>query len=31
MVLDTNVEAHAAWRNAGYSPQPNWSRWVKPL
>ena len=31
MVLDTNTEAHAAWRNAGYSPQPNWSRWVKPL
>lgn len=31
MVLDTNTEAHPAWRNAGYSPQPNWSRWVKPL
>ena len=31
MVLDTNTEAHSAWRNAGYAPQPNWSRWVKPL
>ncbi|MFF1380042.1 GNAT family N-acetyltransferase [Streptomyces sp. NPDC058308] len=31
MVLDRNDLAHHAWRAAGYAPQPQWSRWVKPL
>ncbi|MGY1456238.1 GNAT family N-acetyltransferase [Streptomyces sp. SS8] len=31
MVLDHNTSAHHAWRAAGYAPQPQWSRWVKPL
>jgi ribosomal protein S18 acetylase RimI-like enzyme len=31
MVLDENASAHPAWRSAGYAPQPQWSRWVKPL
>ncbi|MEU8888696.1 GNAT family N-acetyltransferase [Streptomyces sp. NPDC048442] len=31
MVLDENALAHPAWRSAGYAPQPQWSRWVKPL
>ena len=31
MVLDRNELAHRAWRAAGYAPQPQWSRWVKPL
>ncbi|MEU1665474.1 GNAT family N-acetyltransferase [Streptomyces sparsogenes] len=31
MVLDDNTLAHHAWRAAGYAPQPEWSRWVKPL
>ncbi|MEZ7132618.1 GNAT family N-acetyltransferase [Nonomuraea sp. AD125B] len=31
MVLDDNVIAHPAWSAAGYAPQPEWSRWVKPL
>ncbi|GAA2392833.1 GNAT family N-acetyltransferase [Streptomyces glaucosporus] len=31
MVLDDNEVAHRAWRAAGYAPQPQWSRWVKPL
>jgi ribosomal protein S18 acetylase RimI-like enzyme len=31
MVLDENTEAHPAWAAAGYAPQPEWSRWVKPL
>ncbi|MES4905475.1 MULTISPECIES: GNAT family N-acetyltransferase [unclassified Streptomyces] len=31
MVLDHNALAHHAWRAAGYAPQPEWSRWVKPL
>jgi ribosomal protein S18 acetylase RimI-like enzyme len=31
MVLDANERAHHAWRAAGYAPQPQWSRWVKPL
>ncbi|MER7110691.1 GNAT family N-acetyltransferase [Streptomyces sp. NPDC000229] len=31
MVLDRNDLAHRAWRAAGYAPQPEWSRWVKPL
>ncbi|MFI0239231.1 GNAT family N-acetyltransferase [Streptomyces sp. NPDC016845] len=31
MVLNRNERAHAAWKAAGYAPQPQWSRWVKPL
>ena len=31
MVLDDNERAHHAWAAAGYAPQPQWSRWVKPL
>nr|WP_283249911.1 GNAT family N-acetyltransferase [Streptomyces sp. PKU-MA01144] len=31
MVLDRNEAAHPAWRAAGYAPEPQWSRWVKPL
>ncbi|MER6142235.1 GNAT family N-acetyltransferase [Streptomyces sparsogenes] len=31
MVLNDNTLAHHAWRAAGYAPQPEWSRWVKPL
>ncbi|MFE0172030.1 GNAT family N-acetyltransferase [Streptomyces sp. NPDC059002] len=31
MVLDGNELAHHAWRAAGYAPEPQWSRWVKPL
>ncbi|MCX5206975.1 GNAT family N-acetyltransferase [Streptomyces sp. NBC_00237] len=31
MVLDANESAHPAWRAAGYAPEPQWSRWVKPL
>ncbi|MBO8188603.1 GNAT family N-acetyltransferase [Streptomyces spirodelae] len=31
MVLDENERAHRAWQAAGYTPQPQWSRWVKTL
>ncbi len=31
MVLDDNDRAHHAWRAAGYAPEPQWSRWTKPL
>lgn len=31
MVLDDNELAHSAWKAHGYAPQPEWSRWVKPL
>ncbi len=31
MVLTDNATAHRAWTRAGYAPQPEWSRWVKPL
>ncbi|WP_326613114.1 GNAT family N-acetyltransferase [Streptomyces scopuliridis] len=31
MVLDGNELAHHAWRASGYGPQPQWTRWVKPL
>jgi ribosomal protein S18 acetylase RimI-like enzyme len=31
MVLDDNAQAHGVWSTAGYAPQPEWSRWVKPL
>ena len=31
MVLEDNELAHQAWRATGYSLQPEWARWVKPL
>jgi ribosomal protein S18 acetylase RimI-like enzyme len=31
MVLDDNVQAHRIWQACGYQPQPEWSRWIKPL
>ncbi|MEV7511392.1 MULTISPECIES: GNAT family N-acetyltransferase [unclassified Streptomyces] len=31
MVLDRNEDAHGAWTAAGYGPQAEWTRWVKPL
>jgi ribosomal protein S18 acetylase RimI-like enzyme len=31
MVLDRNERAQHAWRSAGYAPEPQWSRWTKPL
>ncbi|MBT2488492.1 GNAT family N-acetyltransferase [Streptomyces sp. ISL-96] len=31
MVLTENERAHHAWRAAGYAPQPQWRRWIKPL
>lgn len=31
MVLDGNDLAHSAWKSNGYAPQPEWSRWTKPL
>ncbi|MEV6651663.1 GNAT family N-acetyltransferase [Streptomyces sp. NPDC051219] len=31
MVLDRNELAQHAWTAAGYAPEPQWSRWVKPL
>ncbi|WP_225849688.1 GNAT family N-acetyltransferase [Streptomyces sp. HPF1205] len=31
MVLERNEPAHHAWRAAGYTPQEQWRRWVKPL
>ncbi|CCK31711.1 acetyltransferase [Streptomyces davaonensis JCM 4913] len=31
MVLQRNERAHHAWRAAGYTPQEQWLRWVKPL
>ncbi|MEU2157089.1 GNAT family N-acetyltransferase [Streptomyces sp. NPDC019396] len=31
MVLHDNEPAHHAWRAAGYTPQAEWGRWVKPL
>lgn len=31
MVLDRNERAQHTWRAAGYGPQPQWTRWVKPL
>ncbi|MEU6846413.1 GNAT family N-acetyltransferase [Streptomyces sp. NPDC046716] len=31
MVLDRNDQAHHAWQAAGYAPEPQWTRWVKPL
>jgi ribosomal protein S18 acetylase RimI-like enzyme len=31
MVLQRNETAHHAWRAAGYAPEEQWRRWVKPL
>ncbi|MEU6537263.1 GNAT family N-acetyltransferase [Streptomyces sp. NPDC047000] len=31
MVLVRNETAHHAWRAAGYAPEEQWRRWVKPL
>ncbi|MFK4146032.1 GNAT family N-acetyltransferase [Streptomyces sp. NPDC004065] len=31
MVLTRNETAHHAWRAAGYAPEEQWRRWVKPL
>ncbi|GEC05640.1 N-acetyltransferase [Streptomyces spinoverrucosus] len=31
MVLTRNETAQHAWRAAGYSPEEQWRRWVKPL
>ncbi|MER6082919.1 GNAT family N-acetyltransferase [Streptomyces sp. NPDC001833] len=31
MVLVRNETAHHAWRAAGYEPQEQWRRWVKPV
>ncbi|GAA4337275.1 GNAT family N-acetyltransferase [Streptomyces venetus] len=31
MVLTRNETAHHAWGAAGYGPEEQWRRWVKPL
>lgn len=31
MVLEHNETAHHAWRAAGYAPQEQWRRWIKPF
>ncbi|MEV5341691.1 GNAT family N-acetyltransferase [Streptomyces sp. NPDC052676] len=31
MVLTRNETAHHAWQAAGYAPQEQWRRWVRPL
>ncbi|MFI6847949.1 GNAT family N-acetyltransferase [Kitasatospora sp. NBC_00085] len=31
MVLDDNGLGQRTWRAAGYGPQPQWTRWAKPL
>ncbi|MEU9163302.1 GNAT family N-acetyltransferase [Streptomyces sp. NPDC048424] len=31
MVLVRNERAHLTWEAAGYGPQDQWKRWVKPL
>ncbi|MGX2998501.1 GNAT family N-acetyltransferase [Streptomyces sp. JNUCC 64] len=31
MVLHRNTSAQHAWRAAGYTPEEQWGRWVKPL
>ena len=31
MVLDDNDLGQHLWRSAGYRPQADWSRWVKPV
>ena len=30
MVLEANELGQALWQAAGYSPQPQWRRWIKP-
>ncbi len=31
MVLNRNDLGQRTWKGAGYTPEPQWSRWVKPL
>jgi ribosomal protein S18 acetylase RimI-like enzyme len=31
MVLERNEQGRAAWAAAGYHPEDQWRRWVKPL
>lgn len=31
MVLDVNELGQSIWSGRGYAPQPEWSRWIKPL
>ncbi|WP_406208116.1 GNAT family N-acetyltransferase [Kitasatospora sp. NBC_01560] len=31
MVLDDNGLGQRTWQAAGYGPQPEWTRWAKPL
>jgi ribosomal protein S18 acetylase RimI-like enzyme len=31
MVLNENAQGQGAWEAGGYTPQPEWTRWVKPL
>ncbi|WP_371483411.1 GNAT family N-acetyltransferase [Kitasatospora sp. NBC_00315] len=31
MVLDHNELGQRTWTSGGYAPEPQWSRWVKPL
>ncbi|MFI1357991.1 GNAT family N-acetyltransferase [Streptomyces sp. NPDC020898] len=31
MVLERNESGQQAWRAAGYGPEEQWRRWVKPL
>jgi ribosomal protein S18 acetylase RimI-like enzyme len=31
MVLTRNATAHHAWEAAGYAPEEQWRRWVRPL
>jgi GNAT superfamily N-acetyltransferase len=31
MVVDSNEDGRRLWGAAGYSPQPNWRRWVQHI
>ncbi|MFT4083129.1 MAG: GNAT family N-acetyltransferase [Nocardioides sp.] len=31
MVLEDNRLGQTIWRSAGYAPQPDWRRWVRPV
>jgi ribosomal protein S18 acetylase RimI-like enzyme len=31
MVLEDNELGQALWQAAGYSPQAQWRRWIKPV
>ena len=31
MVLDRNELGRSTWAAAGYAPEPQWSRWTRPL